>query len=323
MRNLRVSGTPSVLCWYCSAAVAELAALPCSAPSGYLCSECGSETDCGEGIWRCISPERLDTYRRFIVEYELIRAAEGRGSLDPAYYLALPYEDLSGKMSNQWKVRACTFDYLKRKVLAPHAALRCSPLRILDLGAGNGWLSYRLARLGHLPVAVDLLTNSCDGLGAAASFAPHLPVMFPRVQAIVDQLPFASDLFDVAIFNASFHYSQNYARTLAETLRCLRPGGLVVIADTPWYARLESGLQMVEQKHARFHSLYGFTSSSIASQEFLTPDRLQCLALDLGIEWRTFSPFYGIGWSLRPLHAKIKGRRSPSQFRIYVAEVAA
>ena len=40
-------------------------------------------------------------------------------------------------------------------------------LRILDLGAGNGWMSYRLALQGHLPIAVDLLTNDRDGLGAA------------------------------------------------------------------------------------------------------------------------------------------------------------
>jgi len=144
--------------------------------------------------------------------------------------------------------------------------------------------------------------------------------MFPRIEASLDQLPFSGGGFDLVIFNASFHYSPNYVHTLAEALRCLRPGGAVVIADTPWYARHESGMRMVEEKRALFRAQYGFPSSSIPSQEFLTPDRLELLSVALGITWQTYTPFYGIRWSLRPLHAKLQRRRPPSHFRIYVGE---
>ena len=36
--------------------------------------------------------------QRFLEDYSRIRQAEGRGSDDPAYYLALPYRDLSGRL---------------------------------------------------------------------------------------------------------------------------------------------------------------------------------------------------------------------------------
>jgi SAM-dependent methyltransferase len=184
-------------------------------------------------------------------------------------------------------------------------------------------MSYRLALQGHLPIAVDLLTNDRDGLGAAVHYKTAVDPLFPRVQAEVDRLPFPSSVFDIVIFNASFHYSVNYERTLVEALRCTCPGGSVVIADTPWYAEEESGRRMVEEKHERFFKTYGFASDSIASLEYLTPARLQRLGNAFNLEWNCISPFYGISWALRPLRAKLAGRRPPSQFRIYEARVGA
>jgi SAM-dependent methyltransferase len=212
---------------------------------------------------------------------------------------------------------------MEQCVLAPLAKLNKRPLRILDLGAGNGWMSYRLALRGHLPIAVDLLTNDRDGLGAAVHYNTHIHPLFARVQADLDRLPFGSSIFDLVIFNASFHYSEDYERTFAEALRCTRPGGSIMIADTPWYAEEESGRRMVEEKHKRFSVTYGFASDSISSLEYLTPDRLHRLQNAFELKWSCIRPFYGIRWSLRPLRAKLAGRRPPSQFRIYAACVSA
>lgn len=322
-RKTSPSPEPQLLCWSCGSAVATLTSDDDEHVSHHHCRHCGAITiRCG-GIWRCLSPRQVAQYGRFIREYESIREAEGRGSSSPAYYRALPYQDLTGRMSSQWKIRARTFDSFQRHILAPRARSSGAPLRILDLGAGNCWLSYRLALLGHAPVAVDLLTNMRDGLGAGVNYAGHLPRIFPRVQVALENLPFPSGDFDLAIFNASFHYAQDYRRTLGEALRCLRPGGNVVIADTPWYAREESGDAMVEEKRARFQQLYGFRSTSIPSLEFLTPERLDSLASHFHLQWHTIAPFYGARWALRPLLAQLRGRRTPSQFRICAAEVSA
>ena len=154
------------------------------------CSTCESRLACEHGIWKALPPERLARYARFVDNYESIRASEGRGSASADYYLALPYRDLSGRLSSQWAIRARTFRYIERKILPRIAALTHHPLRILDLGAGNGWMSYRLASQGHAPVAVDLLTNDRDGLGAARHYKQRLGFAFPCIQAEVDNLPF-------------------------------------------------------------------------------------------------------------------------------------
>ena len=313
----------TLLCWQCGASLAELTPETRTGSGLRACQSCTMTTQYKNGIWRTLSPNRVDHFRRFIAEYELIRAAEGRGSSQPEYYLSLPYKDISGRNSDQWTIRAHTFRVMQRSIVAPLAQRTECALRILDLGAGNGWMSYRLALQGHLPVAVDLLTNDRDGLGAAVHYNTHIHPLFPRVQAELDRLPFASSVFDLVIFNASFHYSVNYERTFAEAVRCTCPGGSVVIADTPWYAEEESGRRMVEEKHQGFFATYGFASDSIGSLEYLTPTRLQRLGNAFNLEWSEIKPFYGIRWALRPLRAKLAGRRPPSQFRIYAARVSA
>jgi SAM-dependent methyltransferase len=317
----RVEHPISLLCWQCAKPLGPITAVPVTGNGIWSCESCGAETLCDDGIWISIQPQRVQYFKRFIADYEFIRSAEGRGSVDDDYYLALPFEDLSGNNADQWKIRTCTFRYMERHIISPLGALRNRPLRILDLGAGNGWMSYRLALMEHSPIAVDLLTNDYDGLGAALHFGRQVRPLFPRVQADLDHLPFASSTFDLAIFNASFHYSEDYDRTLAEALRCTGPEGVVVIADTPWYADEKSGMKMVEEKHRHFAAKYGFASNSIANSEYLTPHRLSQLQSNLGVKWKTYKPFYGLHWSLRSLRAKLHSRRPPSHFRIYTAQV--
>ncbi len=313
----------TLLCWQCGASLAEMTPETRTGSGIRVCPSCTTTTQYKDGIWHALSPERIDHFRKFIAEYELIRAAEGRGSTQSEYYLNLPLKDISGRNSEQWAIRARTFRAMEHSIVAPLAQLNKRPLHILDLGAGNGWMSYRLALRGHLPIAVDLLTNDRDGLRAAIHYNTHIHPLFPRLQADLDRLPFASSIFDLVIFNASFHYSAKYERTFAEALRCTRPGGSIVIADTPWYAEEESGRRMVEEKRKRFLATYGFASDSIASLEYLTPDRLHRLQNAFDLEWSYISPFYGIRWALRPLRAKLAHRRPPSQFRIYAARVRA
>jgi SAM-dependent methyltransferase len=271
------------------------------------------------GIVHALLPGRATHYAHFIEDYERIRAAEGRGSESRDFYLGLPYKDISGMNSDQWHIRARSYDCLLKHVLNPLGP----GATILDLGAGNGWMSYRLALAGYRPIAVDLLTNEHDGLAAAAHYQGQLPESFPRFQAEMICLPFQSDQFDVVVFNASFHYSEEYAASLHEALRCLKIGGSIIISDTPWYSCQESGKKMVSERRAVFLKRYGTASDSIRSLEFLTDERLRALEEELSIEWTAHAPHYGFKWAMRPLVAKLRNRREPSQFRIYAARKSA
>lgn len=282
------------------------------------CGECSTPFVQDNGIWLALRKSRRRYFQRFIQDYEIVRRAEGRGSENPAFYLSLPYRDRTNRNSWQWAIRGRTYKYFERKILP---AIAGKPLSILDLGAGNGWLSYRLASLGHQPIAIDLQTNVFDGLGAAVHYQGVLPMVFPRFQAEIDWLPFETGQFDCAIFNASFHYSENYDLTLAEAIRCLRPGGTVVIADSPSYKREKSGQQMVEERRSLFQRQFGLSSDSLASREYITKETLLALETTHHLKWATHDVWYGLRWACRPLVANLKRRREPSQFRIYAAQV--
>jgi len=250
--------------------------------------------------------------RQFLEDYARIRSAEGRASASSDYYRALPFADLTGRNTAQWRIRARSFRYFVRRILPP------KPCAVLDLGAGNCWFSNRLAEMGHCPVAVDIFSDAEDGLRAAR----HYSVRFPRVEAEFDCLPFAGGRFDLVVFNSSIHYSQDYRCTLAEALRCVRPGGQVVIVDSPVYFKREHGERMRAERHAGFEQQYGFSSDALGSVEFFDLEMLGQLSRDLSLTWTIYRPWYGWRWHLRPLMARLRGRRPPSRFWILEGRAA-
>src|SRR5437763_14639881 len=104
---------------------------------------------------------------QFVREYRTVRHAAGWGSRDPAYYRALPYRDLTGCFDEIWRIRARSYATFLANVLAPlERRTPFKSLDVVDLGAGNGWLGYRLTRRGHHVTALDLLDDPLDGLRA-------------------------------------------------------------------------------------------------------------------------------------------------------------
>ncbi len=312
-----------LICQACRATVEPFVNADHQALERLDCLSCGATIEKVDGIWRAMRPGRAAEIDASLSAYEKVRRLEGRCSEDRNFYLSLPWRDASGLFARQWKIRACSFAYVLAHIL-PQQIHRSGRrrLRVLDLGAGNGWMSYRLALAGHAPVAVDISVNSGDGLGAARHFASALDAMFPRFQAEMDHLPFVAGQFDLVVFNASLHYSQDYRRTLWESLRVLAAHGAILIVDSPTYRRETDGQAMVQEKSAEFRRKFGTNAGAMGGQQYLTPSRLEDLET-LGIRWQRFSPWYGSRWALRPAVAHIAGRRAPSQFHIYLGRAVA
>ncbi|MGE5223114.1 MAG: methyltransferase domain-containing protein [Omnitrophica WOR_2 bacterium] len=268
------------------------------------------------GVWRFLPSDLNREYQQFMQEYQSIRAAEGRGAPDSTYYRSLPFKDLSGRYGSDWNIRARSFQSLLHTVVAPLEKKLRRPLRVLDLGAGNGWLSYRLAQRGNEVSAVDLQTNSLDGLGAYI----HYDAGFLPVQADFNHLPFQESQADLVIFNASFHYSVSYVASLGEAIRILQREGQIVILDSPLYHDPDSGAKMVHEREEHFQKAYGFASNAISSKNYLTYRQLEDLGRECGIRWKLDSPFYGLSWAVRPVRARLAGRREPAQFQVVVGQ---
>jgi ubiquinone/menaquinone biosynthesis C-methylase UbiE len=105
----------------------------------------------------------------------------------------------------------------------------------------------------------------------------------------------AAEPIDLAVFNASLHYSRDCGVTLREALRVLSPDGVLVVMDSPVYRQEASGEQMVHERERAFQRTYGFRSDSLRSEHFLTAARLQELARDLTLRWRMYAPVDGPG----------------------------
>jgi ubiquinone/menaquinone biosynthesis C-methylase UbiE len=285
-----------------------------NAPDRVTCPQDGLEFWNVDGIWRFLLPESEAHYARFIRDYESVRRSEGRGSSSANYYRALPFKDLSGQHARDWAIRAHSFNVLVKNVLTRLQNPLERSLKILDLGAGNSWLSSRLSAQGDRVLAVDLLVNEQDGLGAWKNYENS----FTPIQAEFNHLPVMDRFADTVIFNASFHYSENYSETLKEALRVTSLGGLVVIMDSPVYRRGDSGEKMVAEREAQFREKYGFASDNLQSENYLTYERLNQLARELNLTWKRITPFYGLRWSLRPLMAGLLRRREPAKFHLIV-----
>ena len=155
----------------------------------HRCAACGFSLQCVDGIWHALAPDRAYYYDRFIHEYEAIRAAEGRGSDSPNYYRSLPFVSLEETNGWQWQIRAISYQYFVDNVLGT-LAKPCQ--RVLDLGAGNGWLSYRLASTdiapsqsiywsiiptGSAPPAItSMYFPTCSRAFAQNSIGCHFPI---------------------------------------------------------------------------------------------------------------------------------------------------
>jgi SAM-dependent methyltransferase len=263
------------------------------------------------------------TLSRFRAEYGAHRAAEGRGQ-DRAELFALPFVR-SGPFARQWAVRARTFEAFVRRVLKPASRELRRPLRLLDLGAGNGWLCWRAARMGVSAVALDIREDDVDGLGAAKPYLEDSAVRFGRVAASFDALPFGDGRFDLVVFNAALHYAVDLTTVLREACRAVHGSGRIVVLDSPFYDEDADGEAMVAEKRRDAAKRFGSRAEALMSLpciEYLTRDRLTRASAGLALAWRRHRVPYPLWYEARPLVAWLRRRRRPSRFDMWECTLA-
>jgi SAM-dependent methyltransferase len=244
-----------------------------------LCQLSKHRFKCAEGIWRFLPLAREVEFREFLNIYNTVRAREGWGACTPEYYRSLPRVPNHDPQHGIWHIRERSF----RRLLELIGKTTC--LKILDVGAGNAWLSNQLARHGHTVAALDLSDDVRDGLGARM----HYLTSFECYQAEFDCLPFCEGQFDLTIFGASLHYSAAPEVTLREAKRVLADGGKIIVMDSPFYSNETSGLAMIATREADFAREFGFKRQAM-NTGFFTEATLQRAAANAGLEpnvWHT------------------------------------
>src|SRR5688572_30503278 len=111
--------------------------------------------------------------------------------------------------------------------------LDCRPGdRVLDLGAGPGFASETLARLGYDVVAVDPDHAALQQTRRRPSYDPTRIEGTVRVtQGIAERLPFADACFDGVLGMNVLHHVPDLPPAITELARVLRPGCRAVFCE--------------------------------------------------------------------------------------------
>jgi SAM-dependent methyltransferase len=120
-----------------------------------------------------------------------------------------------------------------------------------DLGAGTGWLAFRLAQAGYRVLAVEASLDADFGLQAAEVYRTRLPAGLLSVQGDLEHPPLMDRRTSLAILNASLHYAGDLGKTLRRTAAALQPEGCLVVLDTPISRRPHPGTGMGDRHLGR------------------------------------------------------------------------
>jgi SAM-dependent methyltransferase len=283
----------------------KFACLRCAAAlnADLVCPGCGWTYACKDGIYRFLLPDRTAELAPFLTQYQYVRRHDGNLARPADYYRLLPMVESHDKEADRWQIRRQSYMLLLRLLPGP-------PLNILDLGAGNCWLTHRLAALGHCCVAVDISTDPHDGLGAWH----HYAVEFICIQADFDALPYIPNQFEVVIFNASLHYSPDIQRSLAHAKRMLKPNGVMFVVDSPTFHTDHAGRQMLSDQDNYFRRSYGLDEVIRHGVGYLT-------TMSMSKSGFRFHPSRGsFLWSLGRLWSGIRLRREPANFGVWACK---
>ena len=81
---------------------------------------------------------------------------------------------------------------------------------------------------------------------------------------------------------------------------------------------------MVEEKFRNAQQCFGELAEELTGPpfiEYLTRDRLEEASRGFGLDWRRHRVAYPLWYELRPLKARLTGRRPPSRFDLWEATV--
>ena len=253
-----------------------------------------------DAIPRLVEADRAGRVAALAHSYASVWQRDGWGATNQSYLLNLPYADVSGRRASEWRVKARSLDALER-LFARHR-LR----RVVDLGCGVGWLSYRLAQRGYEVYAVDVVLDDVLGLGAAGVYV-RSGVFFERIFGELERPPVAASSVDAVVCNASLHYAKDLRATLAEVKRLLRPGGLFVTMNSPVYNDSESAERALTDFRERLREL-GATEDVVSNYHHFTRDSLvRVISSEVApVAEEPFDPGRGFRWSRRAKGAALR-----------------
>jgi len=103
------------------------------------------------------------------------------------------------------------------------------PLKVADIGCGEGYLTIEAARWASRVIAVDRSDVVLQRARALARRRRVSNVIWKKGE--LEKLPIKDNAVDVALLSQALHHAQSPARAVAEAVRVTAPGGRVLVLD--------------------------------------------------------------------------------------------
>jgi ArsR family transcriptional regulator len=175
------------------------------------------------------------------------------------------------------------------------------PLRVADLGCGEGYLTIEASRWADRVIAVDRSDAVLKRARALGGRRRVRNVIWKRGE--LERLPIRDNSVDVALLSQALHHAHDPARALAEAARILVPGGRILVLDLR-----EHGEQWVRERLGDRWT--GFADERL--RNLLEGAGFTDVKLNVGAR-RTGDPFTVLVVSgVKPAADGVRRRRGPS-----------
>ncbi|MCB0795476.1 MAG: methyltransferase domain-containing protein [Flavobacteriales bacterium] len=167
---------------------------------------------------------------------------------DAKVYDGLPWSGLAID-KGAWQLRVLDLQ-LVREVLSGQRGIR-----VLDIGAWNGWLSARLTEEGHSALAVDYFDDPFDGLGAVQ----HYDRKFPAIQCDLERLDLLEGPFDLIVVQRCVAFFEDLTASMSQWRSLLTPGGRILLTGLSIHHQDRWIADTFKRRRERYHALTGGT----------------------------------------------------------------
>lgn len=157
------------------------------------------------------------------------------------------------------------------------------PGRVLDLGAGNGILSWALAADGWDVTAVEPDPSNLIGAGAIRMLAGQTDAPITVIEAMGEDIPLESAGFDLVVARQVLHHANDLPAFCSEMARLSGMGATILTLRD----HVISGPEQLQPflEHHPLHHLYG------GENAFTLPEYRSAITsagLSIKSEWRSF-----------------------------------
>lgn len=267
----------------------------CRQPFESTC-RCGFAPPVTDGIVDMTTAEQRAFYDPLVADYERRRAEQRWGGED----LDLPEAPIGHH--DYWAFRRCSFRAVEQLVRK-----RCSGGRALDVGAGNCWLTRYIDRWGFSATALDINDGPRDGLRAGSGYLTQGD-HFDRVRGVMTDLPFPERSFDLVVVANTLQWSPDLACSMAEFRRVIKPGGMGVVVDSPWFEEASHGNRRIRDRVGDLIDEEGLVVPETGKAPFLHRSEFEAAVRNSGLAYSRQWVYFGPGRFLETLTARFYQR---------------